>query len=219
VPDTPASYERRTFLPIVGDSAPRRITDVIVAVFGLLATAPLLVLLGVTIRLTSPGPAIFRQARIGRDGRAFDIWKLRTMNEHCPGTTTLVSGVHDPRITRIGGWLRRTRLDELPQLINLLKGDLTLIGPRPEVSRFIRDYTAEERTLLQVRPGIIGPGAVLFACEQAAQLDVVDEPEAFYIAHHLHPRLTLDLDYVTNRTMRRDLALVGRALMICVRHG
>jgi lipopolysaccharide/colanic/teichoic acid biosynthesis glycosyltransferase len=219
MPDTPASYRRRTSLPVVADSTSRRIADVIVAVFGLLAAAPLLLVLGVTIRLTSPGPATFRQARIGRDGRAFDIWKLRTMNQPCPGATTLVSGVHDPRITRIGGWLRRTRLDELPQLINLLKGDLTLIGPRPEVSRFVRHYTAEERMLLQVRPGIIGPGAVLFACEQAAQLDVVDEPEAFYIAHHLHPRLTLDLDYVAHRTLRRDLALVARALMICVRHG
>jgi lipopolysaccharide/colanic/teichoic acid biosynthesis glycosyltransferase len=206
-------------VPILADSVARRISDVIVAVFGLLVAAPLFLVLGVTIRLTSPGPAIFRQARLGRDGRAFDIWKLRTMHELGPGTAALVSGVQDPRITRIGGWLRRTRLDELPQLINLLKGDLTLIGPRPEVSRFVSHYSAEERMLLQVRPGIIGPGAVLFACEQAAQLDGVEEPEAFYIAHHLHPRLTLDLDYLAHRTLRRDLALVARALMICVRHG
>lgn len=219
MPDTTASHKRRTPLPIVEDSVSRRISDVIVAILGLLATAPLLLLLGVAVRLTSPGPAIFRQARLGRDGRAFDIWKLRTMNEQCPGTTTLVSGVHDPRITRIGGWLRRTRLDELPQLINLLKGDLTLIGPRPEVFRFIRHYTAGELVLLQVRPGIIGPGAVLFASEQAAQLDGVEEPEAFYIAHHLHPRLTLDLDYLAHRTLRRDIELVARALMICVRRG
>ncbi len=197
----------------------RRVTDVIIAMLGLVATAPLLVVLGVTIRLMSPGPALFHQARLGRDGRPFDIWKLRTMDAADPDATALVTGIHDPRITRIGGWLRRTRLDELPQLINLLKGDLTLIGPRPEVSRFIRQYTVDELMLLQVRPGIIGPGAVLFACEQAAELDAVDEPDAFYIAHHLHPRLTLDLDYLAHRSLRRDLALVLRAIMICIGHG
>jgi lipopolysaccharide/colanic/teichoic acid biosynthesis glycosyltransferase len=197
----------------------RRATDIVIALLGLIATAPLLVVLGMTIRLTSPGPALFRQARLGREGRLFEIWKLRTMNASSPGETALVSGLHDPRITRIGGWLRRTRLDELPQLINLLKGDLTLIGPRPEVSRFIRHYTLDERMLLQVRPGIIGPGAVLFASEQAAELDAVDEPDTYYIAHHLHPRLTLDLDYLAHRTVRRDLALVARAVMICAGHG
>jgi lipopolysaccharide/colanic/teichoic acid biosynthesis glycosyltransferase len=195
------------------------VADVIIAMLGLVATTPLLVVLGVTIRLMSPGPALFHQTRLGRDGRPFDIWKLRTMDAADPDATALVTGIHDPRITRIGGWLRRTRLDELPQLINLLKGDLTLIGPRPEVSRFIRQYTVDERMLLQVRPGIIGPGAVLFASEQAAELDAVDEPDAFYIAHHLHPRLTLDLDYLAHRTLRRDLALVLRAIMICIGHG
>lgn len=198
------------------DTPMRRAVDVGVAVVGLVAALPLLVVLGVAIRLTSRGPAIFRQMRVGRGEQPFRIWKLRTMTVDAERSGALVSGTADPRITRIGRWLRGNRLDELPQLVNLLRGELTLVGPRPEVPRFITHYRPDERGLLRVRPGIIGPGALLFAESQAGELDAVDDPDRFYVEHHLHPRLTLDLDYLADRTLRRDLLLIGRALGVCV---
>lgn len=200
------------------DTTPRRCVDVAVSAVGLIGAAPLLVVLGTLVRATSRGPALFAQSRVGCGERLFTIWKLRTMNVCPEGVGSLVSGTADPRVTRIGSWLRRTRLDELPQLINLLRGDLTLIGPRPEVPRFIAHYTPIERQLLGVRPGIIGPGAVLFASGQSRELNASIDPDAFYVAHHLHPRLDLDRDYLAHRTLRRDLALLGRALRVCVRH-
>ncbi|MDQ2751008.1 MAG: sugar transferase [Actinomycetota bacterium] len=200
---------------IMGDTALRRCVDVTVAIIGMAGAAPLLVVLAAAVRMTSRGPVLFRQTRVGRNERPFEIWKLRTMIVSAPSAGPLVSGTSDPRITRIGSWLRRTRMDELPQLVNLLRGDLTLVGPRPEVSRFIPYYTHTERQMLRVRPGIIGPGALLFAAEQAGELDAVDDPDAHYTGCHLHPRLALDLDYLAHRGLRRDLALVAQAVSVC----
>jgi lipopolysaccharide/colanic/teichoic acid biosynthesis glycosyltransferase len=205
-------------LPVIGaDSVLRRGVDVVAAVTGLIVAGPLLVVLAAAVRLTSRGPALFRQSRVGRDEVPFTIVKLRTM--HVGRADVLVSGSGDSRITKIGQWLRRTRLDELPQLVNLLRGELTLIGPRPEVERFVKHYTADERAMLRVRPGIIGPGAVLFASGQSKELNDAEDPEAFYVTHHLHPRLELDLDYLAHRTVRRDLSLVRQAVGVCARRG
>lgn len=204
---------------IVTDTRLRRSVDVVVGSVVLLLTLPLLLGLAVAVSWTSPGPVLFRQARVGRGGQRFDIWKLRSMTVAADRLGPLVSGPADPRITAIGRWLRRTRLDELPQLVNLLRGELTLVGPRPEVQRYVEHYGAAERQLFDVRPGIIGPGAVLFATTLAAQLDDADDPERCYVEQVLHPRLALDLDYLAHRCLRRDLALVGQALAVCVRRG
>jgi lipopolysaccharide/colanic/teichoic acid biosynthesis glycosyltransferase len=194
------------------DSRLRRLVDVGVGAVGLLVLAPLLLVLAVVVRCSSPGPVVFRQARVGRGGDDFTVWKFRSMVADPQGAAPAVSGRDDPRITPAGRFLRATRLDELPQLVNLVRGDMTLIGPRPEVRRFLPAYTAEELLLLRVRPGVVGPGAVLFAREQSHQLDVAVDPDAFYVEHHLHPKLALDLDYLRNRTLRRDLHLLGVAV-------
>ena len=196
-----------------GDSRLRRGVDLVVAVVGLVLFGPALVALGVIVRTTSTGPAIFRQVRVGRGGRPFVIWKFRTMLSEAPALGPAVSGAADPRVTGFGRWLRRHRLDELPQLVNLARGDLTLIGPRPEVREFVEHYTEEELQLLQVRPGVVGPGAILFAAHQAAQLDVVGDPGAHYVDHQLHDKLALDLDYVRNRSLARDLRVLARTLV------
>ncbi len=203
---------------VVADSRARRVVDIVVAALGLVGLAPLLGALAAAVRATSPGPAIFRQARVGEGGEEFRILKLRTMVDG-PADAPLVSGPADSRITPIGAWLRGSRLDELPQLVNLLRGELTLVGPRPEVLRFVAAYTAEERELLRVRPGIIGPGALLFATEQQSALDDTDDPEQYYLDTQLHPRLALDLDHLRHRSVRRDLALIARCLGVCVRGG
>lgn len=200
--------------PVVPDSSLRRCVDVVVAVTLLIGLSPLLLLIGLAIRLTSRGPAVYRQRRVGRAGTVFIMWKFRTMVANADRAGPSVSGRADPRITTIGNLLRGTRLDELPQLVNLLRGDLTLIGPRPEVESFVRYYTAKEQRLLSVRPGILGPGALLFAQQQCDDLDTVGDPDAYYVAHHLHPKLALDLRYLGDRRLVSDLRLVAGALLV-----
>jgi lipopolysaccharide/colanic/teichoic acid biosynthesis glycosyltransferase len=125
-----------------------------------------------------------------------------------------VSGRHDPRVTRLGAFLRATKLDELPQLVNVVKGEMTLIGPRAEVPRYLPHYTAEERAILSVRPGLTGPGQVYFTTNQAAELDSVEDPETHYVERQLHPKLALDLDYLRRRSLRADAAILAGTLAL-----
>ena len=196
------------------DKVARRIADIVVAGSALLVLSPLLVAIAVLVRLGDPGPALFRQRRMGRDGAVFLIWKYRTMRTRRSDVERLVSGLRDPRITEVGCVLRATRLDELPQLVNILRGEMSLFGPRPEVERYRPHYTDREMRVFDARPGILGPGALFFAETQAGELDDADDPDAFYVAHHLHPKLTLDLDYLARRGPRADLALLRRAVVL-----
>jgi lipopolysaccharide/colanic/teichoic acid biosynthesis glycosyltransferase len=200
--------------PVILDSRLRRCVDVLVATTALIVLLPILMFIGIAIRLTSPGPAIYRQQRVGRARTVFTIWKFRTMTVGADRNGPSVSGKADPRITAIGRLLRGSRLDEMPQLVNLLRGDLTLIGPRPEVESFVPYYTMTEQRLLSVRPGVLGPGALLFAHEQSGELDTTSDPDAYYVAHHLHPKLALDLGYLSDRRLTSDLRLVGSALRV-----
>jgi lipopolysaccharide/colanic/teichoic acid biosynthesis glycosyltransferase len=202
---------------VVADSGLRRVVDLLVGCAGLVIALPLLLVLATAVRATSPGPAIFRQERVGRGERRFAIWKFRTMVADAASRGAAVSGRADPRVTRVGRLLRATRLDELPQLVNLVRGEMTLIGPRPEVPRFVAHYSRAERGLLAVRPGIIGPGAVLFAAEQSGELDAAADPDAFYVRHHLHPKLALDLDYVRARGIAQDVRMVAAAVTAVTR--
>ncbi|NMI02275.1 sugar transferase [Pseudonocardia acidicola] len=206
----PRESDPRT--PIGMDSRARRLADLLVAGPAALLLAPVLLAIALVVRASSAGPALFRQVRVGRGGRHFAIWKFRTMVVDAARQGPAVSGRADPRVTRVGRWLRATRLDELPQLMNLIRGDMTLIGPRPEVPRFLPYYTAAERALLDVRPGVIGPGAVLFAGEQSGELDGVEDADAFYVHHHLHPKLALDRAYLRDRRFGQDLRLIWAAL-------
>ena len=198
------------------DSATRRAVDVAVALLALVLLLPLLVCLALAIRLSSPGPAFFRQERVGSCGTRFRIWKFRTMVVDAERRGPMVSGRVDPRVTSVGRLLRATRMDELPQLINLFRGEMTLVGPRPEVPRFVTHYSRAECALLSVRPGIIGPGALLFAAEQADELDHAVDPDLHYVRYHLHPKLALDLEYLASRGLRRDVGLVLAALRTAV---
>ena len=196
------------------DTRLRRLVDVAVAVVATLVLVPLFLLIAVLIRLGGPGPILYRQPRVGRGGQTFVIWKFRTMSVGADRAGALVSGRADPRITPVGGLLRPTRLDELPQLINILRGDMTLVGPRPEVERYTRYYSEEERRVLTVRPGVLGAGALLFVGSQADELDVAADPEAHYIRHHLHPKLACDLAYLDDRGLFADLRLGWRTVLV-----
>lgn len=205
----------------LGDSAARRAVDVVVAGAVLAIISPLLLTIAAVVRLTSRGPALYRQARAGRQGEPFTMLKFRSMVPGADKAGPLVTARADPRVTRLGGWLRGTKLDELPQLINVLRGDMTLIGPRPEVPRFIRWYDVEELAILRVRPGLTGPGQIFYTQAQAQGPGdaVVADPESHYANRELHPKLAIDLDYLRRRSVRSDLAIVARTAWLLTSRG
>jgi lipopolysaccharide/colanic/teichoic acid biosynthesis glycosyltransferase len=195
---------------VVTDSWLRRVVDITVSAVALALISPVLLAIAAAVKLDSRGPALYRQQRVGRKRRVFAILKFRSMVADAERIGPLVSGRKDPRITRVGAFLRASKLDELPQLINVLRGDMTLIGPRAEVERYIPHYTPEELQLLTVRPGLTGLGQLFFAEEQAADLDQVDDPDAYYVNRQLHDKLALDLEYLYRRSLWVDVKMIAR---------
>jgi len=178
--------------------------DAALAALLLLAAAPLLALAALAIRLESRGPVFYRQLRVGRDGRPFELWKLRTM---VPGAESMGAGIYvvegDPRITRTGRLLRRFSLDELPNLVNVLRGEMSIVGPRPTVQEQVDRYTERQRRRLEVRPGITG-------WAQINGRTSLPWPE----------RIELDVWYVEHRSLRLDLRILARtARMLATGHG
>lgn len=179
----------------------KRVLDIVAAAAGLMLCAPLIVGLAILIRLDSPGGPLFRQIRIGRGGRPFTLYKLRTFHRHAHGFYGDEEiRWHDPRITRVGGWLRRTKLDELPQLLNVLAGHMSLVGPRPSMPEQVARYNAPERVRLGVRPGLTG-------IVQVSGNTFVTWPE----------RIRMDRWYVCHRSLRLDLALLRHTLPVVLR--
>ena len=192
----------------------KRLFDLIVATLGLALLALPGFLVALAIRLDSPGPVFFRQERVGRGGRVFRIHKLRTMRadaERLGGPLTVGA---DPRVTKIGAFLRAHRLDELPQLIDVLRGDMSLVGPRPEVPRYVALYPpALREQVLAVRPGITDPASLAFRGE-ARQLAAAADPEREYVEVILPNKLALAADYAAHATLWTDLGVVARSLRV-----
>ncbi|RUL87077.1 sugar transferase [Tautonia sociabilis] len=190
----------------------KRAIDVLAALAGLLVIGPLLLAIGLAVLLSSPGPVFYRGVRTGKDGRPFRIYKFRSMvvdAESLGGTTT---GKGDPRITRVGAVLRRYKLDELPQLLNVLAGDMSLVGPRPEVAEYTDAYTEDERRILSVRPGITD-----LACLEFGDLQEVvggDDPDGTFRALVLPRKNALRLRYVEERSLGLDLAILARTALL-----
>jgi lipopolysaccharide/colanic/teichoic acid biosynthesis glycosyltransferase len=181
-----------------------RVLDVVLAALLLLIAAPLLALAALAIRLESRGPVFYRHLRVGRDGEPFELWKLRTM---IPGAESIGAGLYvldgDPRITRVGRMLRRFSLDELPNLVNVLRGDMAIVGPRPTVQEQVDRYTDRQRRRLEVKPGITGWAQI----NGRTSLPWPD-------------RIELDVWYVEHRSMRLDLRILARtARMLATGHG
>jgi lipopolysaccharide/colanic/teichoic acid biosynthesis glycosyltransferase len=196
-------------MPAVADAAVRRLIDLTVAGALLLVLAPLLAALALLVRATSPGPALFRQTRIGREGRPFVLLKLRTMRTGAARTGPAITSGADPRITWLGARLRRAKLDELPQLWNVLRGDMSLVGPRPEVPQYVALYTAAQRAVLRARPGLTDPASLAWA-EEAARLATFPEPQRAYAEVVVPHKLALSLAYLERRTVWSDLVIVMR---------
>jgi lipopolysaccharide/colanic/teichoic acid biosynthesis glycosyltransferase len=194
----------------------KRLFDMLAAGCGLLLLAPVLLAIALWIRLDSPGPALFRQRRVGRHGRLFDIYKFRTMADRPDDGRQLTVG-QDPRITRAGRFLRRTKLDELPQLLNVLEGTMSLVGPRPEVPRYVDRYPpAVRQTVLSVAPGITDLAAILFKDENEI-LGHAPDPERAYVETILPVKLEYYQRYVRERSFWLDLHILFRTLAAILR--
>lgn len=184
----------------------KRVFDLFGAALALALLWPLLLALALWIRLDSPGPALFRQQRVGRHGVPFAIHKFRTMAHGAPGPALTVGD--DPRITRAGALLRRSRLDELPQFIDVLRGTMSLVGPRPELPRYVALYPpALRERVLALRPGMTDPASLAFI-DEAERLARAADPEREYVEHILPAKLQLAADYADGATLARDLAVL-----------
>jgi lipopolysaccharide/colanic/teichoic acid biosynthesis glycosyltransferase/nucleoside-diphosphate-sugar epimerase len=190
----------------------KRLCDVILAGLGLALIWPALVLIAVLVKLDSRGAVFFRQTRVGKDGCLFQIFKFRTMVDKAYALGPRLTQKRDPRITRIGQVLRWIKADELPQLINVVKGDMSLVGPRPEDPHFVRFYTPEQRGVLSVRPGIVGPSQILGRDELEKYPEGLLDTERFYVEHILPEKLATDLEYVRSYGLWSDLKLIAAGL-------
>lgn len=199
---------------IRADTIARRAVDIVVAALMLVVLLPVFGIVAIAVRLDSKGPVFYPAPRVGRHGTEFHMWKFRSMRADADRVGAAVSGRDDPRVTRTGRVLRATKLDELPQLVNVLAGTMTMIGPRAESPAFLRYYTQAERALLDVRPGLTGPGQLEFTARQASELDGVDDPDRYYVDRHLHGKLALDLEYLRHRGFMRDVAVVTATLRV-----
>jgi lipopolysaccharide/colanic/teichoic acid biosynthesis glycosyltransferase len=196
----------------------RRTFDVVIGGALCLVAAPLVAVLALVVRATSPGPALFVQERVGKDGRVFGLFKLRTMVADAPARGGALTAPGDPRVTRVGAWLRRWKLDELPQLANVVRGDMSLVGPRPEVPRYVAGYSPRERAVLRVRPGITDPASLAYA-DEAAMLARFEDYERAYVEAVLPAKLALSLAYLERRTLGSDLGVLLRTVIRIARGG
>lgn len=186
----------------------KRLFDIVVSALAVLALAPLLLAIAAAEWL-SGGPALYRQERVTRFGERFEIMKFRTMVVGADRMAANVSPAGDPRVTRLGRFLRRWYLDELPQLLNVLRGDMSMVGPRPETPEFVALLTPEERRVLFVRTGIAGPSTLAFM-DEADILAAERDPVAYYRDTMVHDRVGADLAYLAHRSLAYDIGLLCR---------
>ena len=191
----------------------RRLTDIVLALAGLAVAAPVLVAIAAAVRLRDGAPVIYRARRVGRHGREFNLFKFRTM---VPAGGSSVTVWADPRVTPLGRRLRRLKLDELPQLFNVLRGEMSIVGPRPEDPSYVALYTDEQRRVLSVKPGITGVAALEYADEESLLRG--EDWEATYRLTIMPAKLQLELDYLARRSTRTDAGLILRTAAVVAGH-
>ncbi len=191
----------------------KRLFDLLFSAGGLLALSPLLLLLAVAVKVSSRGPALFRQQRVGKDGKPFNILKFRSMVVDAEKLGPGITGDGDPRITRLGRFLRKTKLDELPQLWNVLLGDMSFVGPRPEVPRYVKQYTAAQARVLALKPGITDLATLEFRDEEEL-LGSVANSEHFYLEYCLPRKIELNLAYAATASFSQDIRIILRTLCL-----
>ena len=185
----------------------KRLFDILASGLGLVVLSPLFAVLAVWIKADSRGPVFYRQTRVGRDNKDFRLFKFRSMRPDSDKLGLITVGGHDPRVTLSGYYIRKYKLDELPQLINVFKGDMSLVGPRPEVRKYVDMYTPAQMRVLSVRPGITSLASIRYRNENDI-LAVADDPDRCYVEKVMPDKLAIDLEYVGRATLWNDIRLI-----------
>jgi lipopolysaccharide/colanic/teichoic acid biosynthesis glycosyltransferase len=193
-----------------------RVIDFVLSLIGLIVLALVLLLVSLLIKLTSAGPVFFKQSRVGKGGNDFKVYKFRTMYTGADKKGLLTVGGKDNRVTTIGYYLRKYKLDELAQLINVLKGEMSVVGPRPEVRKYVDLYTQEQRKVLQVLPGITDYASIAYRNENDLLANAAN-PEEFYIKEIMPRKLELNLVYIRNRTVSEYLRIIVKTLITSIK--
>lgn len=184
-----------------------RLFDILFSFAGLVVLSPILLVVYILIRMESPGGGFYRQQRVGKDGKMFGLLKFRSMRTGSDKQGLITIGGHDSRITRIGYFIRRYKIDELPQLLNVLKGDMSLVGPRPEVKKYVDMYTAEQRRVLSVKPGITDYASIEYADENEI-LGRADDPDKAYVEQIMPDKIRLNMRYIENHNSREYFKII-----------
>ena len=193
----------------------KRLFDIVASGCGLLVLSPVLLLVALWVKLDSKGPIFYRQVRVGLHNKNFRIFKFRSMRVGADKGSLVTIGGRDPRVTRSGYFIHKYKLDELPQLINVLMGDMSLVGPRPEVRHYVDYWTSEQMHLLDVRPGITDPASIKFRNENEL-LEQASNPEDYYIHVIMQEKIKLYLEYVKNASFMYDLKLIFQTFKVIV---
>lgn len=193
----------------------KRLFDVMASGLGLLVLFPLFFFVALWIKLDSPGPVFYRQVRVGRHNKDFRIFKFRSMRVGADKGSLVTIGGRDPRVTRSGYIIRKFKIDELPQLINVFVGDMSLVGPRPEVRHYVDYWTPEQMHVLDVRPGITDPASIKFRNENEL-MEKADNPECYYINVIMQEKIKLYIEYVRNNSFWYDIKLIFRTFVVIV---
>ena len=185
----------------------KRIFDIVASGIGLILHSPLFVILAIWIKCDSIGPVFYKQVRVGRNNMDFQLFKFRSMRVGSDKKGLITVGGHDPRITRSGYYIRKYKLDEFPQLINVFKGDMSLVGPRPEVRKYVDMYTEEQMHVLDVRPGITDLASIRYRNENEL-LERVNDPDKYYVEVIMPDKLRINLEYVARHSFTFDIRLI-----------
>lgn len=193
----------------------KRLFDIVASGLGLIVLSPLFLILAIWIKLDSKGPVFYRQVRVGWKNKDFRIFKFRSMRVGADKGSLVTIGGHDPRITRSGYFIRKFKFDELPQLINVFTGDMSLVGPRPEVRHYVDYWTPEQMHVLDVRPGITDPASIKFRNENEL-MEKAEDPEKYYIEVIMQEKIRLYLEYVEKHNFFYDIALIFKTFWVIV---
>ena len=193
----------------------KRLFDIVASGLGLLVLSPLFLVLAVWIKLDSKGSVFYRQVRVGRYNKDFRIFKFRSMRVGADKGSLVTIGGRDPRVTRSGYWIRKFKLDELPQLINVFVGDMSLVGPLPEVRHYVDYWTPEQMHVLDVRPGITDPASIKFRNENEL-MEHAEDPEKYYIEVVMQEKIKLYLEYVERHSFFGDIGLIFKTFWTIV---
>jgi lipopolysaccharide/colanic/teichoic acid biosynthesis glycosyltransferase len=185
----------------------KRIVDLLFSTVGIIVLFPIVGLVAILVKTDSMGPVFYRQKRVGKNGQLFDLFKFRTMHVDADRLASITIGSRDPRITRVGYILRKYKLDELPQLFNVWRGDMSLVGPRPELKKFVDLYNSEQRKVISIKPGITDLASIRFRNESAL-LEGKPDPIQFYIEKIMPLKLQLNLEYIQTQSFMLDIKII-----------